>query len=233
MGTPTKDHLFPASWYPSTTPPTTQRPTVPSCPACNARMGKIEDRLRLRLPLALDPGAPAAQGLVESVHRAVSPAAGRDARDQAARAATLKRLLDSALPATEVPMDSVLPGLGPHAGTPFEEQVATTVRAEDLHAFIEKLVRGTTYLDLQVLIDDRYVIHVQPVDPRDAGFLKGPLARFGRVRDLGPGLSLRVARVPEDPVVAIYEFVLWDRLTMYAIVQPKPTIAAATPRIRD
>jgi len=231
METPTKDHLFPASWYPSTTPPTTQRPTVPSCPACNARLGQIEERLRLLL--ALDPGAPAAQGVVESVHRAMSPAAGRDARDQAARAATLKHLLDSALPAPDVPMTSVLPGLGPHAGTPFEEQVATTVRAEDLHAFIEKLVRGTTYLDRQLLIDDRYIIHVQPIDPSDAGFLQDPLRRFGKALDLGPGLCLTVARAPEDPVAAIYEFVLWDRLTMYAIVQPKPTIAAATLRIRD
>jgi hypothetical protein len=111
--------------------------------------------------------------------------------------------------------------------------VATTVRADDLHTFIEKLVRGTTFLDHQVLIDDRYVIHVQPIDPRDAGYLEDPLGRFGKVMDLGPGLRLRVARAPEDPVAAIYQCVLWDRLTMFAFVEPKPTVAAARPRVSD
>jgi hypothetical protein len=40
----TKDHVFPASWYPETTPEEIQRWTAPSCGACNNRLGSIEKR---------------------------------------------------------------------------------------------------------------------------------------------------------------------------------------------
>lgn len=34
----TRDHVFPASWYPDTTPHEIQRRTLPCCPACNRRL---------------------------------------------------------------------------------------------------------------------------------------------------------------------------------------------------
>jgi hypothetical protein len=181
-------------------------------------LGQVEDRLRQRIPFALDPAATSAQGVVDSAQRALNPFAGRDARDSQARASRLRELLDSVTPAASIPMESVLPGLGPHPAAPFEEQEASTVSQADLFAFVEKIVRGQTYLDLGAYIDDRYAIHIQPIDPRDSGFLTSQLDRFGHLVDLGPGLRIRVVRADQDPIAAIFEIVLWETLTIYAIV---------------
>jgi hypothetical protein len=48
----TRDHVFPASWYPSTTPPEVQRWTVPSCTKCNGGLGKMERELFIRLAMS-------------------------------------------------------------------------------------------------------------------------------------------------------------------------------------
>lgn len=108
----TRDHWLPTSWYPSSTEAELERWTFPSCVECNRRYGQIEDRLRSRLALALDPTAPAAQGIVDSVHRGMSPGRGRNDRDRAARAARRTQIMEDMLAAHEVPAHAVLPGLG-------------------------------------------------------------------------------------------------------------------------
>ena len=41
----TKDHVFPSSWYPDTTPDEVQRWTAPSCQRCNVESGRLEEDL--------------------------------------------------------------------------------------------------------------------------------------------------------------------------------------------
>ena len=38
----TRDHVFPSSWYPETTPDEVQRWTAPSCERCNGHYGRME-----------------------------------------------------------------------------------------------------------------------------------------------------------------------------------------------
>lgn len=142
----TRDHWFPESWYPSTTPADLEKWTFPSCWECNQRYGKIESRLQSRLALALSPSAPASREVVESVRRSMNPARGRNDRDRRARAARRERLVEQSFSAELAPQHAVLPGLGPAAGVPLSEQVAAFVGADDLRGFVEKLVRGLTYL---------------------------------------------------------------------------------------
>src|ERR1017187_7166227 len=59
----TKDHAFPASWYPDTTPEQVQRWTVPSCQACNNRLSKVERELLIRMGLCVDPTQWEARGI--------------------------------------------------------------------------------------------------------------------------------------------------------------------------
>ena len=67
----TDDHIFPSSWYPTSTPSTVQRLTAPCCPDCNGEFGKLEKDLLIRLVLALDTSSDAARGLDERVFRSL------------------------------------------------------------------------------------------------------------------------------------------------------------------
>jgi len=51
----TSDHVFPKSWYPSTTPKGVEKWQMPSCIECNSRMGKIENELLLKFGLCVSP----------------------------------------------------------------------------------------------------------------------------------------------------------------------------------
>lgn len=58
-----KDHVFPDSWYPESTPANVQRWTVPSCEACNGKFGAMEEEIFVRLELCIDPRRAAAAGI--------------------------------------------------------------------------------------------------------------------------------------------------------------------------
>jgi hypothetical protein len=47
----TRDYVFPDAWYPTTTPTTVQRWTVPCCRPCNERLHRAEDAIGLDLLL--------------------------------------------------------------------------------------------------------------------------------------------------------------------------------------
>jgi len=65
----TKDHVFPSSWYPDTTPDDVQRWTAPSCESCNGHFGELEKELLVFLACCINPTRPAAQGLYERARR--------------------------------------------------------------------------------------------------------------------------------------------------------------------
>ena len=55
-------------------------------------------------------------------------------------------------------------------------------------------------------------------EPKTNPFLEA-LDRFGRELVFGPGFRVRRAGdAPEDPVCGLFEFVIWDRLRIYAAV---------------
>jgi len=207
----TRDHWLPSSWYPSSTEADLERWTFPACSGCNHLYGRIEDRLRSRLALALDPSAPAAQGVVASVHRAIDPDRGRNERDRDARAGRRSQLMREIFPGDQVPSYAVLPGLGPAEGEPIDTQFATLVSDSDLTALVEKLVRGLTYLQLGSLIEPTYEIVKEILAPENSWILGNPLNRFGETIDRRPGILARVARAHDDPIVAMSCFFVRDQ----------------------
>src|SRR5437868_14538801 len=70
MAEKTKDHVFPSSWYPDSTPANVQRWTVPSCARCNKDFGAMEEILLVRFGLCVDPRKQAALGIDKKVKRA-------------------------------------------------------------------------------------------------------------------------------------------------------------------
>lgn len=215
------DHWFPRSWYPSTTPADLEKWSFPSCPKCNRELGAIEDRLRHRLLLGVDPQTAGARGLVDSALRSLDPGRGKGERDRRARAARRAALERHLTPARQLPLESVLPGFGPHADQPLDEQVGTVVAADDLHRFVHKLVKGLTYLQLGCYLDEAHVIDVRLYRPGDAKRLTDPLDSHGQAVDRGPGIRARFVRGSRDPLCAAYEFTIWDKLTVYALVLPQ------------
>ena len=68
---PTKDHVFPSSWYPDTTPSGLERWTVPSCARCNGESGRLEKDLLVFFACCIDPTKPATRGLYQRVRRTI------------------------------------------------------------------------------------------------------------------------------------------------------------------
>jgi len=67
----TKDHVFPTSWYPETTPEDIQRWTAPSCGECKNSLGSMEKKVFSRLILCVDPQKPEAAGLYARLKRSL------------------------------------------------------------------------------------------------------------------------------------------------------------------
>lgn len=215
----TKDHWLPLSWYPAGSPPDVEKWSFPSCHKCNHELGKVEERLRSRLALGLDPSDEVAQGILPSVKRD-DPKHGRNERDTALRQAKREKLMRELLRAAAVPSYSILPGLGPHHEAPSEDQVATLISAPDLEAFVTKQVRGLTYLQLGRRIEVSHEIKMRLLAPQDSWVFNDRLAKFGVDIDRRPAIYARVARTKEDSVSALYEFVIWGALSIHAYVRP-------------
>ena len=216
----TEDHWFPRSWYPSSTPANLEKWAFPSCSTCNGELGTIEDRLRHRFVLALDPEAIAAQSLVESALRSMNPAHGKSDRDRHARAARRAALERHMFPGNQFPASSMLPGLGPNRDMPLSQQAATGVLAADLERFIAKLVRGLTYLQLSQYLEPTHFAAMYLQQPDAARPLVAYLDEHAVAVDRGPGIRARVAREAREPLTAAYEFVIWERLVVYALSLP-------------
>ena len=146
------DHVFPASWYPDTTPANLEKWQVPSCVECNRELGAIENRLLVSLVHFLDPHDPGSSGLYEKARRAIDPAAGKNHKDRARRLARGERLLRDSRVGKDIPTEGVYPGLGERWERPEHEKMALLVPAEGLRRLTEKIVRGIVFKE-----DDRYV----------------------------------------------------------------------------
>src|SRR5207248_9844099 len=89
----TRDHVLPDAWYPTTTPPTVQRLTVPACLPCNTRLHRAEDAIGLDLVLICKSDLPEIKGVPEKVYRAWNAEYGRNVTDAIHRAGKVRRIL--------------------------------------------------------------------------------------------------------------------------------------------
>lgn len=217
----TADHWLPKSWYPSSTAPELAKWSFPCCQRCNSRLSQVEDRLRHRLALALDPASAAAEGILESAHRSFDPAVAKNERDARTRTSRRAALMRDIVRGDKLPAHSILPGLGPAADVPLDQQVVTLIDPADLEQFVEKLVRGLTYLQLRAYIEPDHFISMQLLSDADAHIYTDSLDKSGQVVDRSPGIVARVERAFSDPLSALFEFVVWNRLRVFASVRPR------------
>jgi len=213
------EHVFPAAWYPSTTPAGQAKAKVPACAACNTRFSQLEQRFIRWAALAVEHDDEAARGVFPAVIRSRQWQTGKTEAEQRHRARTFAAVWSA--------IRFVLPEPGSGgarvlvrtpAGLLVEAAPAASLSGEDLGAMVRKLVRGfhpiyageSLPLDAEIML-----LRLDRMDPADAaaGYEQIPTdARYG------PGLLIK--RFTEGGPMTFWAFLLWGQIRLGAIVNP-------------
>ncbi len=218
----TKDHVFPASWYPDDAPPI-ERWTVPSCKPCNAELGRIEGEVFVKVGACLDPNDPVTAGLVRRTLRAMDPREGTTPIDQRARARLLKKFMAETKLVS--PDDRILPPFNEKWGRPPEEQVGIKVPESALRRLGEKITRGIHYLNGGRFIEPSYEIGVfLDADPVPAE-LVDVVEKRGEVYANEPGIVVRRFASDDEHYWSVSSIELWSQWKIWVTVGPKHLVA--------
>lgn len=213
----TWDHVFPKSWYPTTTPLNLEKWKIPACSKCNRDYGQLEEDLLTAFALCLDPDNPDTADIVERGLRAIDPDAGRDGKDRRKRAKRRGRILSQLMQPADIPEESVIPHFG-RSDISERETGGIAIRAAHVRRLAEKIVRGITYLEDGVIIQPPHHVHFHLLRDDDARQLVELARKFGRIHAREPGIEVIRAVTPEDGVSSVYAITIWKRLKLYAFV---------------
>ena len=214
----TWDHVFPQGWYPENTPPNLERWKIPACHPCNRKYGRIEEELGIIIPLCLGPEAPKAKGMYQKALRALDPSHGRNHRDRVNRRKKREKIRRSLLKGQEI-AKAVYPGFEEKWDRPKSEQVGLPVRVDHLKQLVEKIVKGITYIEDQIYLNEDTQIEHHVVKPGTAAPLEKTVRLHGETHSRGPGIEVVRAVTPEDGVSALYKITIWGEFVLYATVE--------------
>jgi hypothetical protein len=215
----TQDHVFPKSWYPTSTPPEVQRWTVPSCEKCNRNLGKIEKELFVRLALCVDPRKVAVAGLSEKAVRSMGVRAKNlTIREMRHREALKSRIMKEIRPYKASTAD--FPGLARHAGFPGVQQYQVEFPKKSIKAVAEKIVRGCEYmLSQKRIIEPPYLEQIYFADEANIPDVLKAFKSSGPTH-LGPGFRIARAAARDDAKSVMYKIDVWDTWTIYGVILP-------------
>ncbi|MBZ5615721.1 MAG: hypothetical protein LAO23_17075 [Acidobacteriia bacterium] len=216
----TKDHVFPRSWYPKTTPATVQRWTVPSCEECNGKFGEMEKELFIRAAMCVGPVKAEAAGLsrkaVESLGVGVSGLSPAERRHRQVLKTRILKEIRPYKPGTEC-----FPGFGPHPGFPEDKQFEIRIPEKLVRQVAEKIVRGCEYvLAGKRLVEDPYAVEVYFAHDDKIQDVLRVFNRFGPVQ-LGPGFRVSRAAAHDEPNNVMYKIDIWGTWTIYASIMDR------------
>lgn len=211
------DHVFPASWYPDSTPENIEKWKVPSCLQCNATLGRVESEFLSLIALTLDPHAPAAQGIPAKVLRSLKVEAARSEADARARAAAGKRIVSS-IYRGPIPEESVYPTAGEKAARGQSDPIPLLIPAEGFRRITEKIVRGITYVDSGRYIEPPHSVQFYALRDEHTAELREVLTKYGTTLARGPGIVIRKAIAVEDGVSGLFEIEFWGQVKLHASV---------------
>jgi hypothetical protein len=203
----THDHGLPDSWYPDSTPANVQRWTAPSCTECNRALGRLERDLLVRVVLCIDPKKEAVSGLAVKVLRSLGRhTEGLSPEERAHRDRLGAKLKAELLARSNVSAQSIIPGLGPHEGSPW----LVPIPWAGLSILAEKIARVSEHRVKGRFVETPYGVRTS-VD-QSGGVIPKPLVPFATFFDFGPGF--RIARLfsIEDPLIVRYWISIWGSL---------------------
>ncbi len=213
----TEDHIPPYSWYPNSTPLNLEKWTVPSCEACNKKLGAIEEELFDRLSVCLDENDPAAFGLAMQPKK--QKHAGRYMK-------FLNDTLTSYAPYLyNEGINNVLKRGTPKEGVRTKYMVR--IPGEKLYAINEKIIRGLEFILRGRLIESNKGMmiltpHANNKEHEEwiTKWDKDLLIPYEENVHRGPGFTIRYATNPRDDDWIVYNFLLWNHLEVWALVYP-------------
>lgn len=213
----TRDHVFPRSWYPETTPANVQRWTVPSCANCNEKFGQMEKELFVRLVLSVGPVKAEAAGLSRAAIKSLGIGVlGLSPAEERHRRAFRSRILRDVHP--HKPGTECLPGLGPHPGFREDQQFEVGIPEKLLKEVAEKIVRGCEYrLAHKRIVEDPYAVRIHFAEAAKVQDVLKIFDPFGQVQ-IGPGFQVKRAAAHDNPNLVMYKIDVWATLTIYATI---------------
>lgn len=191
---------------------------MPSCVRCNSKMGKIENEFLLKFGMCVPPFKPSSLGVAQKAMRSINPRFARNSHDAEQRQERRERLLRETIDPTTVPLSSIFPGFGFHAGYDPARETAITVAVDDLKAIAVKVIRGTTWVIDEKYIEPDYDIKIHFVRGPKSSPCYEPLMKYGKTYSLGPGLSVVRAIAEEDRMSGLYYLEIWQQVFMYGSV---------------
>jgi hypothetical protein len=220
------EHVFPESWYPTTTPTGAAKIKVPSCSTCNRNYGRLEERLQRQWAVCIDTTNPAACGVWDRVQRSLRPEDGRNERDARIRAGNRDKLKRSV---QTFPAGSAgqFPGFGAiearwtqqPSGLHVLAADAVKIDAKDVASFTEKLVRGLYYHIHEAPLPDDVAVNTYVV-AEDAWPALLKQVRAMTPQGVPPGFIFWRGVAKDQPMYALWYFLIWGQVFLQASTIP-------------
>ena len=231
-----QEHVFPASWHPTTTPAHHPRIKVPSCSDCNRAFGRIEERLQRQWALCIDVSFPEALGIWDRVRHSFDPGRSRTPRDARMRTAAREKTKRS-VRCIGVSAQGRFPGMGAlnarwmrqESGLYGLASDAVIIDASDVSAFTKKLVRGLHYATFNEPLRNSVPIETFVVGEEAWPAVRAQLDRM-TPRGTPPGFLFWRGEVVDHPSYAVWYFLIWGQVFLQASTVPKewpPPVAPA------
>jgi len=217
----TKDHIFPESWYPDSTPLSMEKWVVPSCPSCNNKLGEIESELYKKFALCMNSSDIASSGISEKVIRQYFSLPEEDNRTKGRKLANLKKLFKNVkwFDNDKLP-NNIAKNFGNIAPNS-KKSILINIPPELLNPFCEKIIRGLEFKLMGKLINNDRKIQFLHL-PDSTEFLSQELAelnnafRNGPKIDRGPGFLIQYTKDIYSQMG--YHVTIWGRWEIWAAI---------------
>lgn len=210
----TSDHVFPSSWYPSTTNAEINRLTAPSCKECNNKLSKIEESLLKVFSNSISSKSLGYSQICEKVKRSMSGNSGKNLKDQNIRISVQKKFFKKMFPAQNFPESSIVNPDNLRI-TPESQGLSMSVE-EELHIFLSKLIRGIIYCFGKA----KFISKIHEITYFD--FQKAPkeIDYMAHIEhSCGPGFSFRFWEDQEFSPNGIIEITIWEKFNFFVFVE--------------
>ncbi len=226
-----REHVFPASWHPTTTPANLSRITVPSCRRCNGEYNDVERRLLQVWATCLPADDPASVGVFDRVLRSMQPQRATNARDERVRAGTHAKLVRS-IKLVPIGETGGFPGLTATAGTLTRlpsgavapAAPALFVRAKDVAVITEKFVRGMHFYVIGAPLAEGFVLNTFNVKESEWPWLYDKF--MSRVPRIGTPPGFAAWRCAATDGSCLWFFLLWGQIFLQAAILPREVSTA-------
>jgi len=222
----TKDHVFPESWFPDSTPKGMEKWVVPACLKCNNKLGKIEEATYNKLALSVTKDEIAASGISEKIARKYNPSTAKDECNKNRKIANIRKVIPDLYQADKIPTNAFMKNCGLKENER-DKRIAVFAPFDLLNPFAEKIFRGLEFKFRNKLIDSNirkiekiYLpIGIENIASTEIKQLNNILNANGIKVDNGPGFIVR--HVVDKYGSSLYHVTIWGKIEILGSVSNK------------